>query len=56
MSKARQSDLEEGQMKNTVETAEYYRLDRRVVWSGRQMGGRCETVVATMEPKDVLRS
>jgi len=43
-------------MKNTVETVEYYVLDMRVVWSGRQMGGRSEAVRARMESKDVLRS
>jgi hypothetical protein len=43
-------------MKNTGESAEYYGSDMRVVWSGRQMGGRGDTVAASTEPKDVLRS
>lgn len=30
-------------MKNTAETVQYYGLDMKVVWSGRQMGGTSET-------------
>jgi len=42
--------------KNTVQTGQYYGLDMRVVWSGRQMGGNSETLRARMKAKDVLRS